>query len=292
VKMSRLLLSAPMIFVVLVNPTQGPSLLRAILAIVNANNYNIGNGWGEYEYAPPMADRPEDETVFYNLLVGDGDSVTHWIQQLGLMLPCVRDDLQRLSKEKPGNRVHGGILEFKVTYPVIFAALEASFGLMPSNSRIAEQAHGGMRDGLIDGVSLLSTDMMRAYIMNDKYYAREMRRNCVHTRDAIAGTTKNRKGSIKHDEFKVEQVMAGAQLLASGAKYNAHKVQLLPAHVLKKINVKTLNKKGILHKDKEVEQQKKEHAAKKHARGCSGIPLTMDEFKEKAASATVGNDPL
>ena len=90
-----------------------------------------------------------------------------------------------------------------------------------------------MCDGLIDGVSLLSTDMMRAYIMNDEYYAREMRRNCVRTREAIAGKTKNSKGSIKHDEFKVEQVMAGAQLLASGAKYNAHKVQLLPAHVLK-----------------------------------------------------------
>jgi hypothetical protein len=175
VKMSRLLLSAPMIFVVLVNPIRGPSLLRAILAIVNANNYDIGEGWGEYEYAPPRADnRPEEEAVFYDLLVGNGESVTHWIQQLGLMLPCVRDDLQRLSKETPGCREHGGILEFKVTYPVIFAALEASFGLMPSNSRIAEQAHGGMRDGLIDGVSLLSTDMMRTYIMNDEYYAREM----------------------------------------------------------------------------------------------------------------------
>jgi hypothetical protein len=44
-----------------------------------------------------------------------------------------------------------------------FAALECAFGLMPSSSRIAEQAHGGIRDG----VSLLSTDMQRSYITNE-----------------------------------------------------------------------------------------------------------------------------
>jgi hypothetical protein len=166
-------------------------LLRAILAILKTNKLDIGEDWGEHEYATPTEDRPDEEAVFYELLVDDGESLTHFYQQLGLNQPCVQSDLRRLSKEKPGSR-EGGPLEFKAAYPVIFAALEAAFGLMPSNSRIAEQAHGMLRDGLRAGVSLLSTDMKQTYIMNDEYHGRRERKDCVLKREA----------SIKHDEFK------------------------------------------------------------------------------------------
>jgi hypothetical protein len=204
------------------------------------------------------------------------------------MRPIVRGELQVLSKEEPGFR-QGGPLEFKAAYPIIFAALECAFGMMPSNSRVAEQAHGGMRDGLRDGVSLLSIDMMRAYLMNDVYNSREERRDCVRKREATAGTTKSRKTSIKHDEFKVEQVMSGVQLLASDAKYEAHEVARLPPLVRKEIGVKKIQKKGILHKDKEVQLLKTESFDAKHARRTA-VPLTIDLFKEKAKSTAVGND--
>jgi len=49
--------------------------------------------------------------------------------------------------------------------------------------------------------------------------------------------------------------------------------------------------KDILHKDKAVEQQKAERAEAKHARR-TGVPLTMAQFMEKAASTIVGNDLL
>jgi hypothetical protein len=68
-------------------------------------------------------------------------------------------------------------------------------------------------------------------------------------------------------------------------------VARLPLHVLEKIGVKSIRERGILHKDKEVEELKLERAAEKHERRTA-VPLTMDEFKEKAASTTVGNDLL
>jgi hypothetical protein len=265
-----------------------PPLLRAILAIVKANDLDIGEGWG---YGTPAEDREDEETetVFHDLLAGDGESVKHWIQQLGLMQPCVRSDLQRLSKEKPGSPRKSGPLEFKAAYPVIFAALEATFGLMPSNTRIAEQAHGGMRDALHAGVSLLSTDSSRTYIMGDEYYAREDRRNCVREREAAAGKSKSRKRSIKHDDLKPEQEMAGKQLLASGAKYEANEIALLPLEFRNEIGVKAIAKKGMLYKDKEIERQKAEHAEEKHARRTA-VPLTMDALVKIAALTAVGND--
>ena len=69
--------------------------------------------------------------------------------------------------------------------------------------------------------------------MNAVYYAREERRNCVRARETAAGSTKSRKGSIKHDEFKLEQKKVGEQLLASGAAYEAHEVARLPPELRK-----------------------------------------------------------
>jgi hypothetical protein len=194
-------------------------------------------------------------------------------------------------KERPEETRKGGPVEFKATYPVIFAALECAFGFMPSNSRLAEQAHGGMRDSLHDGVSLESTDMQRSYIMNEVYYDREERRDCVRARETAAGSTKRRKGGVKHDEFKLEQRKVGEQLLASGAAYDRQGVASLPAEFRKEIGVKRIKDKGILHKDKAVDQQKKERGEAKQGRR-TGVPPTLAEFREKAASTIVGNDPL
>jgi len=59
------------------------------------------------------------------------------------MRDVVKPELKRLSKEKVGSRPVG-ILAFKKEYPVIFAALQATFALFPSASCIAEQEHGGL----------------------------------------------------------------------------------------------------------------------------------------------------
>jgi hypothetical protein len=59
VEMSKLFLSAPLIFLVLVDQKRGPPAL-AILGIVAANCVDIGGGWGKFHYDPPE-DRPEIE---------------------------------------------------------------------------------------------------------------------------------------------------------------------------------------------------------------------------------------
>jgi hypothetical protein len=50
VKMSKLFLSAPLIFLVLADQKRGPPALRAILAIVAANGVDIGGGLGKLSY--------------------------------------------------------------------------------------------------------------------------------------------------------------------------------------------------------------------------------------------------
>jgi hypothetical protein len=82
-------------------------------------------------------------------------------------------------------------------------------------------------------------------------------------------------------------------LVDSGAdkdKYEASAVACLPPEFLETIGVEKIKKRGILHKDKEVEQQKKDRAVEKHASRCTGTPFTMDEFKAKANLEVVGND--
>jgi hypothetical protein len=83
--------------------------------------------------------------------------------------------------------------------------------------------------------------------------------------------------------------MLGVQLLASGAKYEKREVDLLPAEFRKEIGVRAIQDKGILHKDKEVQLLKAEREEAKHARR-TGVPLTIDLFKEKAKLTAVGND--
>jgi hypothetical protein len=149
-KMSHLLMYAPLVFLVLTDPIRGSLLLWAILAIVTDNGLNIeGGDWGNYKHE--VEERPTSEQHWYNLLYEDEESVTHWFQEIGFMRPCIQGDLQRLSKsttvegEEPGLPRQGVLRAFRTNFPVIFGALDAKFGLMPSNSRIAKQVHGGLR---------------------------------------------------------------------------------------------------------------------------------------------------
>ena len=96
-KMSNLLMSAPLVFLVLTDPVRGPLLLRAILAIVTENGLNIEDAnWGDYKHE--VEERPILEQHWYTLLYEDQELVTHWFQEIGFMMPCIQADLQRLSK--------------------------------------------------------------------------------------------------------------------------------------------------------------------------------------------------
>jgi hypothetical protein len=240
-KMSHLLMSTPLVFLILTDAVRGPLLLRAILAIVTENGLNIeGDGWGDYEHE--VEEKPTSEQDWYSLLYEDEESVTHWFQEIGFMRPCIQGDLQRLRKLAPVEEAERGLPRqgvlgaFRTEFPVIFAALDAKFGLMPSNTRIAEQVHGGLRDSLKEGVSYAFTDAQRSFLVNIKYHYREARRKLVRERDSSKEDTESGEikkqstaySGVKHDRVKATQKMTGDQLFESGSKYEAAKIAELP----------------------------------------------------------------
>jgi len=76
------------------------------------------------------------------------------------------------------------ILYFKQTHNILFEALEAKFGLMPSATRIVEQKHGQLRDCLRLGVGHDFTDTQQQYVTNEDYISRERRREYERKRKA------------------------------------------------------------------------------------------------------------
>jgi hypothetical protein len=201
-KMTKLLMSAPVAFLVLTDPLCGPLLLQTMLAIVTENGLIIeGEDWGDYKYE--VEERPTSEQHWCTLLDEDKESVTRWFQEIGFMMPCVQADLQRLSKmtaeaAEPGLPRAGVSHAFKTECPVMFAALHAKFGLMPSNSQIAEQVHGGLRDSLKEGVSHAFTDAQRSFLVNTECHHQEERRKLVRENDSSKKDTES-DGMKKHN---------------------------------------------------------------------------------------------
>jgi hypothetical protein len=287
---------------VLTDPIRGPSLLRATLAIVAENGLEVeGEDWGDYKH-DELDDRPASEQHWCILLDEDKDSVTHWFQEIGFMKPCMQADLQKLSKAEAAEPVllprQGALHAFKAEHPVVFAAIEAKFGLMPSNSRIAEQVHGGLRDSLKEGVSYAFTNAQRSFLANIEHHHPEWRQKLMRERDSNKSDDqpdgmKKRDSpcsGVKHDNLKVTQKMTGDQLPESGSKYDAAKIAELPLALLEKAKVRNLLKKrGGLYKNKERSRIKEEIAEERKERSCA-INLTLEELQEMSHELTVGND--
>jgi hypothetical protein len=123
-------------------------------------------------------------------------------------------------------------------------------------------------------------------LMNAEYYAREELRALVRERkkehdERCGHESKATKGSIKHDKQKAEQQMVGEQLLVSGIRYEPNEWEKLPEDVQKEARVQQVKKKGLLHLDKTLEEQKSERDAEEHARRRA-VPLPMAEWQAKA----------
>ena len=140
------MLSPPLIFLALLDSAQGASILFAILSIVREEGIFVhGNGWGLLE---------TNNEQWCDLFLHYKAELTHFYKQLGFNKACcMRGNLKRLSNAKQQVNVseHGHLSSYKNTQPVIFSALECASGLMTSNSRIAEQTHGGLCDGILAG---------------------------------------------------------------------------------------------------------------------------------------------
>jgi hypothetical protein len=130
----------------------------------------------------------------------------------------------------------------------------------------------------------------RRPVLNGRIWRSETRKSCcgleiivrrenldtTRAREKVAGSTpKTRKGSVKLDEFKSEQQKLGKQLLASGSKYESHRLKELPAELHEKIDLRKIKDMGLLVMDKAVTELKTQKALEKHARRTT-VPLVMD----------------
>lgn len=99
------------------------------------------------------------------------------------------------------------LLAFKETSPALFDCLQASFGLITSNSRLVEGTHGLMRANPVDKIGTAQADSQMSYLTRKEYEAREMRR-----RAGSADPSSKRQKATKHDKTKKQTLMIGEQL--------------------------------------------------------------------------------
>jgi hypothetical protein len=300
VKMMEDLLSPPLIYLASTYMPKGPSILRVLLGLVTQEGVQLpGEGWGRYEYEDSPNGRPEKEQWWYVRLLASAPAAAHWYQQIGLLRDCVQDDLKKLSNAEPATELPTWPLEsFKKEYSILFEALHATFGLMPSSSRIAEQVHGGNRDSIRKGVSLDFTDAHRGYVVNEEYGPRSLRRKLERiksTKEIVKGVVKRVKrtkavGSINHDNRKYLQQMVRRKILEQSSKYSSHKIKMLPAELLKNATVKNMMKKGALASDKALVNRKVELAAEKLERSTGRRIHTNEEYRDMAKNLKIDND--
>eukprot|EP00978_Attheya_sp_CCMP212_P020213 scaffold57562_cov32-Attheya_sp.AAC.1 len=286
--MSKLLMSAPLIFCVMTDEEKGVHFVRALLRVL----YNIGLIPPINQFDSGIFDdtsqiqRSEEEESFYNLMVNKDQDVAHWWGQFGydrqVLKQSLCQELNALSISKPNQRERG-LLVFQESYPILFAGLHATYGLMPSVSRMCEQSHGLMRDSLESGVSLKYTDARQSYITDSVYYTRESCRKINRQKKSKKG------GRVKHDNTKQLQQMEGQQLVKSLEMYEESMVDALPDTVKGSIVVHKIREAGSLELDKCIDEQKEVILASKRARQTAA-PKTMEYYRAKANETTVDND--
>ena len=293
-KMHHMLLSPPLIFLLLLSRQRGPLLMRSILTIVSVMGIELSDdGWGKHKYD----DLLEKEKEWYDLLILDKEILTHFYKQIGFDRETIEKDLKKLSKAESvavNAKDHGELDTFKNTYPILFSCLDATFGLMPSNSRIAEQTHGGLRESSKASESLAFTDAQQSYITNIEYFQRETQRRLIREKLSKNQECANQHHgafsvAVKHNDRKETQELIGHQLMERGKLYREEKIKNLPRVILDKANVTVLKKEGSLVQNKLVRQMKKEKDDLRSLRSRTQ-PLTMCDVDRMIKSSQVDND--
>mmetsp|Transcript_6727 Transcript_6727/g.11315 ORF Transcript_6727/g.11315 Transcript_6727/m.11315 type:complete len:315 (+) Transcript_6727:1060-2004(+) len=163
---------APLIFLLLPHPVEGPRILRMMVRIfkwdldsdsdsafdVNEDyihdehdfvDIERDEGWGYWKHSDDTW--PKEEKVWYDILSSDKETIAdlvHYWQQLGLQRNCVRAELMKLSKIVVSTRdpySKHPLKDFKEEFPIIYEALSAPFCFSASNSRIVEMLHSFAR---------------------------------------------------------------------------------------------------------------------------------------------------
>ncbi|EJK60201.1 hypothetical protein THAOC_19495 [Thalassiosira oceanica] len=282
-KLYQRMLKAPMIFLGTLDPEVGPSIFRAILALVSeegvdldeqTTEYDDGETWeipsdkpatwGKFEYNGDGETRPLEEKIWYDLMKSDSEFIAKWFKLLGLHRGVVHRDLRRFSHESTAEATKKRdpesttrLRDFYDEYPVLFSSYRAMFALMPSATRIVESLHGMMRHSHDAQISLAFYNAKMRYNVKMDYEMKEKRRVYVRKRAAAAkgGATKSKPA--KHADRKKTQAMVGPQLMELIDTYSAEAISSLPDDIKKKISIKEINKKDARTAERKLALQKR-----------------------------------
>ena len=227
--------------------------------------------WGKFEYGENET-MPHEMKVWYDWLEADTEELAHWFKQLGLHRKVVLRDLRRLSQVPTSDSSKRSesstrLRLFFEEYPVLFTALRATFGLLPSASRIVESAHGMMRDFHDTQVPAEFLNAKMRYKMNKDHEMKEKRRKLIQK--LISEDTENeglKRKAAKHSDRKLTQQYIGTQLMELMEEYSDEALHDLPDHVKEKAKIRNINKRCAREKEKQLSRKKKDLADRRRER--------------------------
>eukprot|EP00986_Skeletonema_menzelii_P016679 scaffold15440_cov101-Skeletonema_menzelii.AAC.1 len=262
---------APLVFLLLPHPIEGPRIMRMIVRILSespdfdlngdyyehpSDNVEVerADGWGTWNHS--AGTWPAEEKVWYDILTTDKEAVddlVHFWQQLGLARNCIRAELMKLSKIVEPNRDPNSkhpMKDFKAEFPIIYEALTAAFGFCASNSRIVEMLHAFVRECIHEQTPTEFLASKMRYKMDNEYKNREERREIYKARAAPATKVQKKK----HCDRKETQQMEGQQLMNSFEIYNQNILEELPDDVKEKCKIRAIASKGVKTAEKEYKE--------------------------------------
>lgn len=301
----RYLLRAPIILIIMTNAQEGPSFTRALLSLLYEHMIDEGDmvgtilfddfespDWGTFKYDDES--RPDDEAMWYNVLLCHKDDVIHWWKQIGLTNECLTLDLQRLSNATrmphQSDSEEALLLVFKRQYPTLFECLHAVFGLMMSNSRLCEQIHSMMRQRLRKDIGMDQADAQMGYLTKDSYELREQRRKHPSS-ETGEPPAKKRKKARDHNKTMSQVLMIGHQLDEKLTSWLVEAKALLAEPDNGIPSITDIMVKGRRVQDKN-NLKKQMDAEKKKASRLRRTKLTANDLRNEAQSLELTNDNM
>ena len=312
-KMHERSLTCPIIYLILVDSSRAPPLLRVILQLIEDHDtqlqFNHEDGWVDLSsYRRNIISNDSPESIWFGLLDSEEQKVKlcHFFRQFGFHRECIQLDLQKMSKAQPTKirhvKVDKPIEKFKKEYPILHEALHCVFGMMMSNSRFMEQLHGCLRNDLPLQESYQMTDQKRRYMANLEYIYRKLRRALVEKKPATKPTDTNRTDkkkshlashhntAAKHNRTKLQVGLIGHQLLERTKVYQDHNLMAkLPDEIKKKISIKKIENDVRLVENKRYEKDVKLRDETRKGR-LTRTSVTFDEIFRDAQGTNVKND--
>jgi hypothetical protein len=308
-KNSELLLEPPLVFLLLSHPVEGPCILKAIIACIANEGFDLDDPDNIYfdEYCEVILNPEEkwcqltyktDEDrasmspkvrAYFEQLLPERKKALHFFRQFGFCRALLRAELLSLYNEtgiseEDYDDTDTPLADFNAKYPLISEALSSAFQWSASNSRIVELLHAFVRACYDPNMSLECLDSRLNMLMGDEFLQRDERKDLFR---------KNRDKTLtyrppKHLDRKKTQQMQGEQLLRNAAKYSTELINNLPDDIKEQIKIRNINRQGHTLMEKKYEDElrtkwEERHARKQSHRTFNPIDSTVIDEEAKAA---------